>query len=386
MFELRQWNSKGEKDDVIYQIMETAAFSFGGSRSIEEFVKTESMISINSSKPRQFLYLMDGDMVVASLGVIIRDGLAPSSLNLLVILVNTHPLYRKQGIMNELINQLMKYYENGNLTHDEWEVDDQTLEDASIFKHKYLNSFPKENIFWTLYSAIGDYYERFGFVPNKEFIQLIKKIDISIINNEKFTILPNERILFQEKDSHFLTHTEYLPNKTFTNMDRNVSFRDLPFFDFVSRSKIYCEMNHIPFQEEIGFEIQHHNEFTRVFVTPDIKFNGLCIHRIYSNVNSKDVLILHLERAFEYVHSHYAKWYLNLPAVKKNQVIMRIKVSPADFMLLGNCKIDDISDQLLNFGYNEVTEGVLIPMSKDFGARGINEYSTWPYNGFWAFN
>lgn len=387
MLELRQWNSKESNDGAIYKIMETASLSFTGSRSSQEFIEIESRISIMSTQPRQFLYLVDGELVVASLGVIVRGGLAPSSLNLLVILVNTHPQYRKRGIMNELIIQLMKYYEGGDLTHDDWEVDDDTFERASSFKHKYLNPFPKENNFWTLYSAVGNYYQRFGFVPNVEFIQLVKKVDIGIIEGlEMFNVLENERVLLCDQDSNLLTDARYLPTRQFTPSDMNAAFTELPFFDYVSRAKLYCEVNKIPFEGEIGYEIKHEDECTRVFVTPDIRFNGLCVHRVYSNVNSKEILIKHLERIFLYVQSKFGKWFASLPAIKVNVPSITIKVSPGDFMLFGDCQLDDIEHQLERLGFSVIQKGGLVPMSKDFGHSGISDSAKWPFNGYWAFN
>lgn len=370
--ELRQWNSK-QGGAGIEQVIETAYLAFGGARTRSEFRATETAIAVTSKQPRQFLYLVDGELVVASVGVVLRRGLAVNSLNLFVMFVNTHPDYRKIGLMEELFNQLLKYYERGDLTHEKWDVDDQTLEDASRFKNDWFR--PYENVFWTLYSAVGTYYERFGFVPNYEFVPYIKQVPVV---EQQFRVENGERVLFWPQDAHLLVDKQLLPPNNYSILDRNASLQETPFEEYVTRFRGYCEFTGLHFDGQMGFQTGK-DEITRVFFAPDIRLGGLCIHRVWSNVNCKNTLLVQLQRVFAYIEA-CAAWFSRFPVVNASSVT--VKLAAADFMLLGKCSFQDIEHALAEFGYVRHTMGALVPMAKDFGESGVFKEARWPYIGY----
>lgn len=388
--ELKTWDTHtGGEESHFKQILSNAWIPFGQPFTLAEFVGTEYAVAQNSKEPRQFFYLMNDGKVVASMGVLLRAGLAPKTLNLLIIMVNTHPDYRKLGLMGTLISHVIRFYEKGNLTHEDWEVTDETMEQASIFRAQFVRTYEDANIFWTLYSAVGEYYARFGFVSMSGFEPFQSSIDVDAIDSVSLELHEGETILKYGADNHLLSDEKFLPNEEYTNLDMNLSFQDQsPMMDILYKAQVYCQKfnDKLPIPE-IGFEIVSKEKTTRIFAGPDIGFDSLCIYRVVSDVDAKATLLDHLRRGMEYVKSHYAKLLMNLPAYHKNLKTIKIKTTKGDFILTGQIQFDDITEaELQNLGLERDTYTTLLPMAKSYGFDGVPEGAQMLFNGYWAFN
>lgn len=191
--EIRQVNTDNYQEDEVLDVLREAWYSFTKYASdINIVLERELNYFKNSHCPIQHFYLINSEKheIVASLGIIIRDSTVPLKKNLVLSVVNTSEKYRKQGIMKRLINFVIALYENMPNKISGFSYSPDFVTQSNQFIQKYV----QEGSFWTLYSAVKDFYSKFGFTSVKtlNYYTIPSKDLIDSKFTESFCILPGE--------------------------------------------------------------------------------------------------------------------------------------------------------------------------------------------------
>lgn len=374
VFEIRQLNSDNYNDKVLHDVIELCCYSFGATiDTISLFLEREISNFKNTRYPLQHFYMIDtsNNKIVAALGVIIRECCIPDKKNLVITFVNTAKDYRKQGLMDILINKTMSIYENTTygINLEKFIISLNTLNDAKAFSNKYVN----DGSYWTLYSAVGDYYSRFGFSSCKTLNYY--KTKTKLLDDIKFEIGPNEEFLTSAKASYYLTDDKFVPhieNASMKNI-RCSSFKYPSAFRFMNGAQLHFNALNITVPH---FGLVIHSDFgdTIFCLVHYFDLKRIYIRRLFSSVTDDSILNEHLERVYNYL-----LWFVNKFTVDKSET--EVFCSEGDIVYDGN------SSRLLNLFKNkgwewDASNTKLNPMIREWKAQ--QPAGEWIYNGMWC--
>lgn len=381
-YEVKQINTDYCTDEKeVAQVLKSTCLNFINNESEIETVLEKEMYNYKTSQnPLQHFYLVNRESgeIIASLGTVIRNSTIPNKKNIVVTVVNTNKYYRKQGLMEMLIKFVIALYEDEDFhsVKNYFVYDDLFMTKSKEFISKYVNN----GSFWTLYSAVGDYYARFGFVPVKTLNYYIIPSN-GFLNGKyesEFDIKGNEEFLTIENSDEYLVDDKYIPDISMLSKDpiRCCSFKNGSIMRFLHGNRIYFNSK--------GINIQHYGlilkskQGTTVFcITHFFDPSILAVRRFFTNVSDDDILKYHLERIYEYIN-----WYINNYSLRNEKG--KIIFSEGDIIAPEKAKIE-----ILNYFKEKQwiwnnSNSRWNPMLREWKSK--RPVGDWEFNGFWCFS
>ncbi|GME73239.1 unnamed protein product [Ambrosiozyma monospora] len=179
---IKQHNSNTYDPNYMYlpQISANTADNFAGIAPHELHIPfVNGLYETMNSRGQKWIefVLVDttSDEVAASARFLIKKTNSPNCSNVVVSWVNTNKKYQKQGLMGFLLAQCIQKFEDP----DGFTFDGELSDDVGAAEFVKSELKTSDN-FWTLYSAVKDYYARFGFSSFKGGLKIITSPPIPI--------------------------------------------------------------------------------------------------------------------------------------------------------------------------------------------------------------
>jgi hypothetical protein len=378
-YQIKELNTSKFNELELSSVLRTAWKSFIPEDSNYDVITEKEVDNfVHSPYPLQHFYLTDTQTgeIVASLGLIIRDSNINSKKNIVLTAVNTTKAYRKKGLMESLICFTISFYEDQNIKKpDFFQIDEETLENSKKFILKYVPI----GSFWTLYSAVDNYYSKFGFQSFKTLN--FYSTQVSVFNKEElktdYMLANNEQFLTLDNAEFYLTDDKYIPNQEYLAKDnfRSCSFKQPSIFRFLKGNKFYFKSLGIELSH-FGIIIKSNEETTFLCLAHHFNPKTISIRRFFTNVKSEDSLNLHLQRIYIFIScfvNNYSLYDDSILCLAEGDIVSNDenKQTILDFFKLKGWKWDD-------------TNSKLNPMMREW--KGENSVNTeWKYNGFWCY-
>lgn len=376
MFEVWQFNTDSYDESIAENVLRKAAASFVPHESEVPTLLQRELYNFRVTPfPVQHFYLVDVDAneIAASMGFVIRQSTLSGKKNIVVSMVNTTQEYRKLGLMNSLINFTLSLYEDRREVIDtRFRVPETVLEESATF----INTHVTPGSFYTLYSAVGEYYKRNGFtsVPMTLFSTSAKLL-LDLDHTDQFPLHNGEEYLTLDNSRLYLVDDKYIPHdRALLDGDaRCCSFKCPSIERFYSGNMIYFRSR--------GVEVKHQglviktDGFTTVLALSN-NFNPelICLRRLFTDVPDRDVLQRHLERIHQYIG-----WYVS----EYNIDIENSKVLLAEGDIISN-KREFILGFFQARGWALVENSGVNPMIREWNSETTK--TVWNYNGFWCYS
>lgn len=380
MFEIRQFNSDDYQEEELDLCFKLTSKSFGATDdNLDEHIVIEKKCFKNSELPTQHFYIYDTvkNKFISSAGVLIRPG-NNNEINLIVKMVCTDSEYRRCGLIQNLMNYMIQLYECdvnecGLIKLSEnFQVDTKNIEMGKKFIDKQLVNFKP---YWTLYSAVGEFYSRFGFESYKTMNFL--KIGLNDLINEKveeFNLNENEEFLTLDNLNYYLTDDQFLPKDY--NKVRCSSFK------YPTTSRFVEQFNGIhKVLPNFGIVIKTQNDkneekITILCVTHFFNPKLIFIDRFFTNIDKDDKeLNCHFDRCYEYL----------LYFVNKNNINKETMIFIAEGDIINENK-DAVLEQFISKNKkweSDKSNKLFNPMIREW--KQETKQSSWDYNGLWCF-
>ncbi|GMM30454.1 hypothetical protein DAMA08_031990 [Martiniozyma asiatica (nom. inval.)] len=382
VYQLCQFNSIDKELNDAKAMLSTAADAFQASKPA--FFEVEMDNFNNSDLQWQHFYFKDGEIVIASLGVIIRESTIPNVKNLCVTMVNTHDKYRKMGLMEDLFNFVITLYEKKEvkIESSKYSLDDVVLESSL----KFIESEIPDKAFWTLYSIVGTYYSKYGFYPVKNLNFYKCDSPQKLLSDAVFTLKENETFITIENHKKYIENKQYLPKENLSQPNiRCCGFESSSITRFLARQKRYLAFQNIEC-ENFGIVINHGDEKTIFILSSSFMPSELVIRRFFTSVTNKAILEDDLSRIYSYLQDYLKNSYfsvLNMKLDGKNNCIL---FSDNDIIAADESKkiICSFFEEELNWKY-DTSNSLDLPMIREWGGFEPKDI-LWPYSGFWCYD
>ncbi|GMG20952.1 unnamed protein product [Ambrosiozyma monospora] len=340
------------------------------------------------------------DKVTASARFLIKKTDSTDCSNVVVSWVNTNKEYQKQGLMGFLLSQCIRKFEDP----DGFQFDNGLSDDSGVAQFVKSELTTSDN-FWTLYSAVKDYYTRFGFRSFKGGLKIIISPAIPLPTDlatdpTKFELKPNESFLTSKQAEHKLTDKTYLTKllstRKPTQKSTSLTTPSLNVFMITNDLSRLTHYNH-PNPDNFGFSIKDTKDAetgrtneTFVIISSFVSGDKTLLARIYTSVDDLEKLNKHLERILQFAQWRNENYLVYLPYVKENLKHTSLMFSANDIFVdseSGKIKADDVVDWFKGKGWtHQPDEDQMLPMMKKFGKDGVDEDWEWVYNGLWCFD
>jgi GNAT superfamily N-acetyltransferase len=398
MYTVNQLNNKqnlsNEDLNKMREVYKTIGYSFKGPLSTPDFQHLEMEHYEDVSANTQFFYLSaeNGD-IVSVLEIVPRKGLHEKTLNLLLSMVFTNPDYRKQGLIQKLINWVIKYYETEDFNND------SSLNVAESIKNgtsqKYIDSvIPKDikesnKIHWSLYSIVGTFYQQFGFSACDDINWL--QINSTKINS-KFTLDSNtEKLLTVDDLDTYYHHEEYTFNNITEDDFQNCAFEESTYPGFVARFQSYLKLHESEFPntefiQNCGIVITDPETLTQTiaFVCPFFFMNRIVVNRVYTDAKKVEIFEKQWQKVVEFIY-HYAQsvWNTLPPLADDEKIIM---LADNDFVSKEDIITKEKFVEIVTTidGWENKKNDPVLPMIRDW-KLSRNPPSKLAHNGHWSF-
>lgn len=410
MFTVNQLNNKYNlsKDDIrtMENVYDTIAYSFRGPLPTQDFTALEMEHFTDKRGSTQFFYLTSETGEVASVTEVVpRRGNHDNSINLLMTMVFTNPNYRRRGLIAQLINWVITFYETGVLESDKSLLlsDSVKSEGCRAYVDFILPEDLRESkrIHWSLYSIIGDYYKQFGFVGCKDInwleitaIELAQK-DEAVQGRDFSTDPQNEKLLTMGDLQEYFFDDEYALPKVADENLLNCDAEESSFPGFVERIQSYVKMHESELKNSKFFEAcgilitdPHDADIKMiVFLCPFFFLNRIVVNRIYSNASDIRTFQKQWQRASQFVHYYAETTWNTLPCLQSvpaaDKVIM---LADNDFVSKNGAisKTEMVEVITKNSSWTNKGIGAVLPMIRDW-TQHKEQPSRLANNGHWSF-
>ena len=415
-FSIRQINSLtlSEKREEFERVVKSMFGFYISNLSMELFIKCTTSIMRQNTNKWQLFYLYDSrqDEVVSSFMITGRDSLIPETLHLLVGYVHTTPNYRKKGYVKDLISICMSLYESFFATggFDANGLDEDFKKDTVEYLSKLFTSY--KNSYWSLYSAISTYYERFGFTPVPTMNWLSCEFDKSVdgdmiafqnqeLSIEEYFNTSNIKIINEQEleyASKLMTddNNQSWALKSLSRDDHRklfgISSHSISLADFIAHDRFLSrEHNDKRNTFNIGIEITHQEINKRTFLIASrfLDNKSLVIHRIFSTLlydNKEESIILEedLKKLVLFCKINLLDWSLNV--FEKESDSLKIRLVTEDVWSPEKSTEDYIVNYLKSQWEYDDSNSHFLPMIKEFDSNKVDASQiVWLNKGFAFF-
>ncbi|GMF98701.1 hypothetical protein B5S33_g3597 [[Candida] boidinii] len=415
-FSLRQINSLtvGEKQKEFETVIRSMFGFYSSNLSMDVFIKcTVSVMKQNANKWQLFyLYDTKQDEVVSSFIITGRDSLLPNTLHLLVGYVHTTPNYRKKGYVKDLISKCMSLYESFFATgkFDVTSLDEYFIKDTIEYLSKLFGSY--KNSYWSLYSAISTYYERFGFtsVPTMNWFsyEFDKSTDEDLLafqnqelcieeyfNTSNIKIINEQELEYAAKlmtDDNNQSWSLKSVSKDSNSKLFGISSHSISLTDFIAHDRfLFRELNGKRNTFDIGIEISHQdiNKKTFLIASRFLDNESLVVHRIFSNLsydNKEESIILKedLKKLVLFCKINLLDWNSNV--IEKENDSLKVLLVTEDIWSTEKSTEDYIVNYLKSQWEYDDSNSHFLPMIKEFDSLKIDASQiVWLNKGFAFF-
>ena len=365
MFTINQLNNRQntspEDISLLSSLLEVIAGSFKGPMTTNDFIIAERYRYLNQDKGAQLFYITNDDKdneLVTLFIFYAREGNLPDSRNIGVSLVSTNPEYRKQGWVSKLMHWAIAYYETGVSTIEDTNIHiaesisngtSQQYIDAEIPSHIRES----ENINWTLYSIVDQFYARFGFHADPLTSWLtIQSTDVAG-KFESFELDParESAISVKEMDAYF-TESKYNLDENLDNESYNCAFSASSAREFCEISIDYYIQNKHNiddadalaeyFSKNTGIHITDHEtgEETVVILSPFFLPSIILVSKVFTSAQTEEKFLAHWSRALQYIYTYCNKVWSSTPSTERARPSdFSVAFIDADFV----CKTGSVS-------------------------------------------
>lgn len=386
VFVLKQLNSITRNFQDFDSITYVTAAAFGATGAAAEAMpKVQRHVYENEKLPWQLFYVMDGDVVVASLIILVRNSMVEGKKDLLFSAVNTNPEYRRIGIMDELFSYVFRIYEDREsiVVDPRFSVSEETGKECFDFVAQTgINDF-----YWTLYSMVFDYYKKFGFHAFNNLNYYEQKPSL-IVTDEEFNLTKTEKYINADNVIDFMHDPKYIPfpYKSTDPNERSCGFESSAGPSFSNRFTKMVNLNGQKL-DHFGLHIKDDAGESFIIITQHFGPMEAMVQRMYTSVEGNEKMAKHLERLYlylgHYFKTNYAK-FNNNELGKKGQIIwFAVNDIFATTEESKQITIDFISKEK-GWTWDE-SNAENLPMLREFKAGPVDGLK-WTYNGFYQYD
>jgi hypothetical protein len=390
-----------DKEDVLRQIIETAADPFKGKLPLEVFVETEMQVARGSKEPWHQFYVVDLNQqqltIVSSFRIMYKRG-NHNNFNLLIGNVHTSPEYRKQGFVRYMISEAIKKYEVPGHKFEAVGSDNEDA-DAFIVQHVRPDTY---NYYWTLYSGVSDLYAKFGFKSLPEMNWLIYEepvMDKAVPPASDLEPYPDggTRVTLLTTDSDLSDINQYFSDPayaSYVNADasplvRSTNLQHPMVHNFYTRDAVVSAYYGRSYKY-VGLKIAHLaiGKQTFAIICGAIDYSGILVQKLFTDLSVENeaqaqLLVQDLAYVVKFLrHAHVADYtLLTLDFITS----IKLLLTTQDICTKDRQTHDYVISTLRKHWRLDTSNKDFLPMMKDWAKPGISDGVKWINNGFWCF-